>query len=435
MSNYWKVYGHYDVAVIGAGPAGIGAAIAAARRGLKTILIESYGFAGGVAVKSCVSMFYNLGLEGKQITGNLPDELVRRLDALGAASFVNDKYNFPEYKPVGGRPLTRKVAFNPEVMKIIYRQMLEEAGVKCLFYTHACEALTEGREIRALLVSMIEGAALIEADIFIDCTGDAKICALADPASVIKYDDEFTMHKSMFFYVGQVTPFDPEYNRELYKHLYMEGKIPGNVWDRFGFMLQLDPGICQIAVCYAAGDGVSSDDMTRMDGVLRENVFKIIDFLHEYMPGFENCRLIQNSIQVGVRAGQGIRGLDSVTDETIFGGDRHDIIAQLNRSIGAHQNKEAAAFSSPWSRSEKGTGSLPMGALIPIGLDNVLAAGRAVSSEPHLIGTFRMMPTCMTSGEAAGLMAYISKREGKKVCKVTYNELRPLLDENGFILE
>lgn len=432
----WKLYGHYDVAVIGAGPSGFGAAVAAARRGLRTVLIENYGFAGGVAPKSCVSLFFNLAIGGKQITGGLPDEVVRRLDAMGEASFTyRDECAIPEYAPVGDRPLTSKIAFRPETIKLLYRRMLEEAGVECLFYTRVCDVFTDGGDIRALLVSLLEGTKLITADTYIDCTGDALVCALADTESVRKYDDEYTMHKSMFFFVDGVTPFNHEYNCDLYSRLFREGKVPGSVWSHFGYALQLDPGICQIAVCYETGDGVNSADMTRMDFSLRENVYKIMDFLHGYMPGFENCRLIQTSAHVGVRGGQGIVGIDSVTDETVFGGNRHDIIAQLNCSIGAHQNRKTAQFNSAWSRHENGTGSLPMGALIPGKIGNALCAGRAVSSEPHLIGTFRMMPTCMSGGEAAGLIAYLAADTGKRIREITYGELRPLLDENGFILD
>lgn len=436
MRQYWKTYGRYDAAVVGAGSAGVGAAIAAARRGLRVVLLESYGFAGGVAAKSCVTHFHSLGLHGRQMTGGLIAEVVRRLDAMGETSFMLDNLDAtPEYAPIGGRELNAKADFRTETVKLLYRRMLEEAGVECLFYTHVTDALTENGSVKALLVSMLEGPRLIEADTFIDCTGDALVSAAADEESVEKFPDDVTMHKSMFFFVDGVTPFDPEYNKALYKKLFDEGKVPGNVWNHFGYSLNLNPGVCQIAICYAVGDGVRSADMSRMDGELRENVFRVVEFLREYMPGFRDCRLIESSVHVGVRGGQAIRGVDRITDETVFGEDRHDCVALTSRQIGAHQNKLSKNFTSDWGRLEDGFGSIPMGALVSARLENLLAAGRCVSAEGHLLGTYRMMATCMATGEAAGLIAYLAKTNGTGVRRVTYAELLPLLRENGFILE
>ncbi len=436
LAKNWKTYQKYDLVVVGAGPAGVGAAIAAARRGLHVALIESYGFAGGVATKSCVPLYFGFGVNDKQTTAGLSDELIRRMDELGAASLILDHgCAIPEYLPIAGRPLTMKVQLQPETLKLVMRRMLEEAGVELLFYTRACEAVVDesGRRITALLVSMFEGALLVEADRFIDCTGDALICALANPDSVRKYSDDFNMHKSMFFFVGGVTPFQHEFNCALYKKLYAEGKVPGEVWAHFGYSLQLNPGVCQIAVCFTTGDGVSSVDMTRMDGKMRENVFEIVSFLQKEMPGFRNCYLLDTALQVGVRGGQGIAGLRDISVGTIYEHDNSDCVALTNKSCGAHSNKKGE-FSSTWARSEKGAGSVPMGALIPAAFDNVLCAGRGVSTEPQLISAFRMMNTCMTMGEAAGLMTYLAASKGIPFGDLRYDELRPLLIENRFIL-
>lgn len=428
-----KPVGHYDTIVVGAGPAGFGAAMASARRGLRTLLIESGGYAGGVATRYCVPLYFGFDSGGFQLTAGLSEEFVRRMDEIGAASFmVGNGCEIPELRKINGRPITGKVQMKPEHMKLMYRRMLGESGVECLFYTHFVDAVNEDGRVTSIIVSCLEGAKMLEADTFIDCTGDALLCHAADPKSVVKYIDEYSMHKSMFFFVGGVTPFDGRYNSRLYKELYESGRVPGNVWSHFGYSIQLTPGVVQIAICFATGDGVDSADMTRMDRELRENVFEVVDFLRREMPGFSDCYLLDTAQSVGVRAGQGIVGRESVNYDTVYIGCE-DTVALTGRSYGAHSNKKNE-FTSAWADSKPGVGRVPMGALIPKAFKNVLAAGRCISTEPKYIGVFRMMNTCMTLGEAAGLMAFAAQKSGISVCEVSYDKLLPLLRENGFIL-
>ena len=139
------------------------------------------------------------------------------MDEVGAASFIAAKdCAYPEFRPIAGRPLTAKIQLHPETMKLMYRRMLDEAKVECIFYAQMVDAVTEGDRIIALLVNFLEGPGLVYADTFIDCTGDALMFRQAG-AQVNKYAEEDGMHKSMFFFVGGVTPFDHDYNSKLYR--------------------------------------------------------------------------------------------------------------------------------------------------------------------------------------------------------------------------
>ena len=427
----WKENGRYDAAVVGAGPAGVGAAIAAARKGLRVALIESYGFAGGVGTKSCVPLYYGFGIDGKQSTAGLSEEFIRRMDDVGAASFIAAKdCAYPEFRPIAGRPLTAKIQLHPETMKLMYRRMLDEAKVECIFYAQMVDAVTEGDRIIALLVNFLEGPGLVYADTFIDCTGDALMFRQAG-AQVNKYAEEDGMHKSMFFFVGGVTPFDHDYNSKLYREAYDAGRLPEKVWQHFGYSLSLNPGVVNIAVCYDEGDALDSRDMSRMDGELRENVFAIMKFLREEMPGFSHCYLLETASHVGVRVGQGIAGMDSVSEELVAAGLATDSpVVLINRTYGAHANGRKT-FMAAWSKSSGGFSAVPMGALVSPSLSNALAAGRCISASPRTAATFRMMNTCMTLGEAAGLMASF----GGDMRALKYDRLRPELDKAGFILE
>ena len=171
--------------------------------------------------------------------------------------------------------------------------------------------------------------------------------------------------------------------------------------------------------------------MSRMDGELRENVFAILDYLRAEMPGFSRCYLLETAAHVGVRVGQGIVGMDSVSEELIAAGMATDTpVALINRTYGAHANKQKT-FMATWSKSASGFSAVPMGALVSPSLSNALAAGRCISADPHTVATFRMMNTCMTLGEAAGIMASL----GGDMRSLAYTRLRPELDKAGFILE
>jgi len=191
----------------------------------------------------------------------------------------------------------------------------------------------------------------------------------------------------------------------------------------------------QIAVCYAEGDALDSRDMTRMDMEMRENVFAILDFLRREMPGFAGCYLVETSTHIGVRMAQGIVGMESVTEETVAGGLQavKNPIVLTRRTFGAHANGAGKKFMASWSGNLSGFGAVPMGALVSPALSNALAAGRGISSTPHVIGTFRMMNTCMAMGEAAGIMVVLSR--GGDIRTLNYADLRPELDAAGVILE
>ena len=432
----WKENGNYDLVVVGAGPSGIGAAIAAARKGLKVALVEGYGFPGGVATKSCVPLYFGFGVDGKQSTAGLSEEFIRRMDEIGAASLIlNNGCAMPEFKKINGRPLTAKVQLHPETVKLMHRRMLDEAGVECIFYAQMVDAVVEDEKIIALLVNFLEGPGLIYADYFIDATGDGLMIQAAG-APVRKYAPEDGMHKSMFFFVGGVTPFDHEYNCQLYKEAFEAGKLPDKVWNHFGYSVQFNPGVVQIAVCYGEGDSLNSRDMSRMDLEMRENVYAVLDFLKKEMPGFSQCYLLETASHIGVRMAQGIVGRETFTAEMVEKGMATDEpIVLTSRSYGAHGNGAKKTFNAAWSRHLPGFSAVPMGCMIPPSLSNALAAGRCISSDPHVVGTFRMMNTCMTMGEAAGLMTWLAAGKHEDLRSLPYARLRPELDRAGFILK
>ena len=435
LREMWKSKGHYDLIVAGAGPAGIGAAISASRRGLRVALIESFGFAGGVGTQSLCPIYFGFGVDGKQTTAGLSEEFIRRMDDLGAATFfLYDSHEVPEYTRIGDRPLTTKVLLDGEVMKLVYNRMLTEAGVELFYYTHMAEVFTENGRISSVLLSALEGNYLIEADTFIDATGNAQLAFLADSSAVSVCSADDGMHNSMFFVVDGVKDFDHDTAKRIYKEARDAGRLPEKVWPHFGFATLLKRGMMQIAVCFDIGNGADSREMTSMELGMRENVFKVLDFLKREIPGFEDCYLTATPSKIGVRTSRSIVSVCDFNADALMSDDFYHPVALCRRIYGMHSNS-TKSFSSSWTSGAGGIGAVPMETLISAKFSNLLAAGRCIGSEPRLIGTFRMMNTCMTLGEAAGLMATVAKKHGKSVSEVSYDELLPLLCENGFILK
>ena len=310
--------------------------------------------------------------------------------------------------------------------------MLNEAGVECIFYTHLADVLVHNNEVKAVLLAGLEGTYLLEADVFADCTGDAQLCFLANSDSVETVTVDAGMHQSLVFNVGGVTAFDIKYNRARYKELYDKGLTPERAWAHFSYSSMFNPGVQQVFGCQNSGDPTDSRDMTRMDQELREQNLEMMKFLRAYMPGYQNCWMEQESHRVGVRVSRRIYGLDTITEDTIFEKSTDTPVALCWRHTGGHANSKK--FEAPWFRHKRGVAGIPMGTLIPKAFDNVVVAGRCISGEFHCIDSYRMMDTCMTTGEAAGLIAYLSISKQKKVQDVSYEELLPLMKENGFIL-
>lgn len=417
--------GQYDVVVVGAGPAGIGAAVTAARLGMKTLLVEKYGYPGGVGTYGCCTIFFRFGERGRQLVSGLAEETIRRMDRRGAASFlVNDGCQMPEFRPIGDRPLLYKVITKTEDLRVVYHDLLSESGVDKLFYSHFCGGLRQGRRVTGIVVDCLEGPRIIEGKVFVDASGDAHLVHRAGGRTEQAAPDE-TMHKSVFFMAGGVTPHDPQVNAKRYQELFTAGSVPDRCWNHLGYSYQLDPGIVQLAFAYANGDGCSSADMTRMDHELRRRNLEIVDFMRREMAGYEHCFPVNAAQQVCVRSGRHICGVTKLTEE-LLGRDEAPPapLVPIVRYYGSHSTDQKKGFAPAKRGTLGGFSAVPYGALVPDEFDNLLASGRCISVDDCLMDTIRMMTTCMATGQAAGAAAAIAIRRGlPAMTEVPYDEL------------
>ena len=434
------VYGDYDVAVFGAGPGGIGAAVAAARAGKKTILVERYNFPGGVGAWASTPLFFQF--EGPDAHGNqfqmirgICDETVRMLDRCGHARFyANDDHKELEPGPIGDQPLRGKVYFDAEYLKIAYHDLLDAAGVEKLFMTALSGAVTDGRRLTEAVVTCLEGPRAIRAKTFVDATGDAFLVQLAG-GETFQASPYETMHKSMFMEVCGVKPHSYVRNAERYAELYAQHKLPENVWCGHNYCHFAQADHYSIPEAYAVGDCCSSRDMTRMDAELRRLNAELLDVYRREFEGYGEAYWITGAQQVCSRDGRHVRGRDTV-DLALIRGEREvvDGVVPILRKWGAHSPRQREGFAPAQHGHLPGLKSIPYGALVSKSFDNVLVAGRGLSVEPEVAGTCRMMPTCMAQGQVAGTAAALALDfERGDVGRVRYAELRRRLEDSNHI--
>ena len=425
----------FDLAVVGAGPSGFGAAVAGARAGLCTILIDKSGTPGGVASFACCPIFFGFAESGRQIVSGLAEELIRRLDDRGKAVFyLGDRVRMPELRPIGGRPLLRKIGSDTESIRLAYLDFLAEAGVMQLFYTHCYGAEVSNGRIRALFADALEGPLRIEAEFFVDATADAHIIHRAGGRTRTFSNDD-SMHKSLIFIVDNVAPSDPDDGDARYRELRAAGKTPPWMLDYFARGYLPEAGKVLIALCkLTGGSGVNSFDMTRMDAEARQRIPEIVDFLRREMPGFEHCRVITSSYGVGVRAGRCAIGRATVTPELLATpGMPADGIALIRRSYGSHSTGHN--FHPEWKKEMPGFTAIPLGSILPVDFENVAVVGRGLSVHPHVMDSVRMMATCISTGQAAGIAAALARKSGKMLTEVSPEDIREKLRAAGQILE
>lgn len=439
--------GEFDLVVFGAGPAGIGAAIRAARAGRRVALVEKYGFPGGVGVYGCAPMFFLFEHRGeggwsakpgnwRQIIRGLADETVRRLDRLGEAFPMADgDSRVPLKERIGDRPLLGKVMFRADTLRAFYHRMLAEAGVDRIFYAHLADAVTDGRRLRYAVVSCLEGLRTLRAKVFVDATGDAHLVHLAG-GETVKPDPRYTMHKSAYMFLGGVTRAGFENYLREYPRLKAEGKLPEQVWAMPAYSEFPEEGEMTMPVAYAVGDCTDSREMTRMDGELRAANERLVATLRREVPGFEHAHSIRQAMQVCSRDGRHIVGRAKVDIEAVANDAvPTDPVVPIWRWWGGeHSPDQSRGFGTPVAGYRPTLTAVPYRALLPVGFDNVIAAGRDIAVDQFAVTTVRMMPTCMAMGEAAGEAAAIMCERGGTTAEVPYPLLAERLEAANCIL-
>ncbi|WP_127585090.1 FAD-dependent oxidoreductase [Paenibacillus koleovorans] len=423
-----------DVLVCGGGPAGFIAAIAAARSGARTLLLERYGFLGGMATVSLVGPISKFRCQGELIVGGIPWEFVERLAARDGALLDLPSGNVP---------------FDPELYKLVAMQMVRESGVELLHHAYAVgcikDAADEGRLTHVLIESK-SGRQAIAAKMIVDCTGDADIVEFAGlPYERSNTDQGETQPMTLYFRMGGADTetmerlvMSHDHVRYTIQHLKeamgkarSEGKLPlfGGPWIQHGSTIR--QGELSANVTRYPGNAVDVRSLTEAECTTRQNMFDLIPFLKESMPELKNGHLICSGTQVGVRESRRIIGLFKMTKEEILHRvDFPDTVAKGAHPIDIHSakdNSQEVVFINE-------AYNIPYRSLIPLGSRNVLVAGRCISASREAFGSIRVQAQCMALGQAAGTAAAMCSSEGIEAAELDGVALNRRLLEQGAIV-
>jgi hypothetical protein len=419
-----------DVLVVGGGPAGIGAAIGAARAGARTTLVERYGFLGGSATASMVGPFMSsYTLDGsRQIIAGVFDDLVRRMEAVGGAihpSKVTSGSAESGFYRFGHEHVT---PFDAEVMKVVAADMVVEAGCALMLHTSLVEPVVrDGVAVGAILLNK-GGLQMLPARVLVDCSADADVAYRAGaPTTKGRASDGKMQPMTMFFVIANVDDAaveayvraHPEEEGVLFRSIVLAAKARGEFpipRESVGIYRTPEPGVWRVNNSRILGlDGTNPDDLTRAEIEGRKQVFTLMEFFRRDCPGLANARLRQIAPQIGVRETRHVVGEYVLEGDDLATG-RHfpDTIALAGYPADIHP----VDGSGGGMRAALDAGirtanvyEIPYRSLLPLNVENLLVAGRCLSASHEAAGAVRVMPPCFATGHAAGVAAALAVRQ------------------------
>ncbi len=411
----------YDLIVAGGGFAGATAALAAARQGISVLIIDKSGALGGAATNCLVTPFmryYTTDDNGETmyLSRGIFEELVTAMKAR-------------ETKETGRY-------FSEEDLKLILNRKLLDAGADILFHSYIFEAVKDGNNITAVKVVNKTGVEVYEAEFFIDATGDADLAVYADcPTRLGRESDSLCQPMTLNFRVGGVDmeAFAKEKNEitPLYNKLQKQGKIKNIRENVLVFIYPNIDGVLHFNTTRVVKKNpINAAEVTIAEIEAREQVDEMMSFLKENFSAFKNSYLMMTASEIGVRESRMIDGEYVLKVQDLYDCKKfEDGIAACNYDIDIH-NPEGSGTSHYYFKT--GTYyTIPYRSLIPKNADNLLVAGRCISSDHEAQASYRIMPVCSTLGEAAGVAAAIAVKDGKTNKEIDVKKLQSLLTENG----
>lgn len=435
MSNYsyaktLEIVGEYDVAVVGGGPAGICAAVSAARMGAHVLLIERHGILGGNLTLGHVSPIL-----GAVSEGTMYSEIESLLDE-----------NHKDAKQVLTRN-GREIHIDFEEAKGILASFVKKSGAEFMLCTSVADVIKDGNKVTGLVLNTPSGLCAISAKVVIDASGDGHAAYLAGAEYKIGRDgDGRTQPCTLEFVVDGVDesvaisawggsdpvklPSGQEY-RELCKEKNAEGELPQNV--------------TIVRLHRTFYDGERSVNATQLNGIdpldgkvladseveLRAQIDSVVEFLRKYVPGYENCRIKSSASVLGVRETRRITGEYVLCDKDVEDGARFDdvvvhkawFLIDIHNPAGGGQAEGHSKMAQPYD--------IPYRCLLPLGVENLLTSGRCISGTHRAHASYRVMAICMATGEAAGVAAAIAAKSDRNVREIGASEIQKVLTDRG----
>ncbi|MDA9544516.1 membrane protein [Bradyrhizobium sp. CCBAU 45321] len=428
------LYGEYEVVVLGGGPAGIVAAAAAARAGRKTLLIERYGFLGGMGTAAGVTNFCglhgNVHGEHRRLVQGLASELLARIDRLNGL-------NAPHL--ILGKVFAQ--AYDTAAYKIAADELLASHKVNMLFHAlGAGVVMAEERRIDAMLVETKAGRQAVRAEIFIDCSGDGDLAVWAGAPFEIGDAHGHPLYPSMMLRLNGIDPAKAGEAWRTIPQLMEKASAAGtHTFPRKSAIVRPQKSGIEWRVNFTqvaredghAINGIEPDDLTRGEIEGRKQALAAYEFLRSAVPGFEKSYIVDLPPQLGIRETRRIRGGYQLSGEDVLGcASFADSIGVNGWPIEAHVPGDVV-FTFPPIPDSRGYNELPYRMLVPEGVDNLLVAGRCASMTHEGQSAARVSGACFAMGEAAGSAAALALSGNRIPREIPIEKLQETLKQQG----
>lgn len=421
------VIAQVDVLVLGAGPAGMGAAVWAARTGAKTMLVEQTGDVGGISTVGLMSHW-----TGRTVGGFYEEILERSADL----SDTLEDYGF------NGSP---RQIINPERLKTVFLQMIKDAGIRLRLYTFASDVIMKGNTLCGVILESKSGREAVMAKVVIDCTGDGDIAAKTGAEYIKGRERDGAMQPAtIMFKIGGV-----DYERAIFPGGFEQCvQVPSGEIQALGrehlpfpaghvllYRTSL-PGVvtCNMTNCTGI-DGTNADDLVAATITCREQISPIIQFLRTYAPGYENCYLLSCASLIGIRETRHFKGIETITEKDIQNAKVFDnwVVTKAHFNFDIHNmtGNGLDTTGSQESFTQTAGYTIPYGCLVPEKIDGLLLAGRNISGTHMAHANFRVMPICANMGQAAGIAAALAAKDNISPRNVEVSRIQQILSENG----
>lgn len=393
-----RVVAETDVLVVGGGPAGVGAAVAASREGARTLLAERYPYLGGMAAGGMVLVIDDMMDGARQTVLGIAQEYAERLARIGAAVSppVEDRYRVDQvlwdrwarwgaidlYAHGHMKPITYAVAFDPDGWKRVSNDLVRDAGVELRLHSWFSRPIMEGDRVAGAVFETPEGRQAVRAEIVIDATGDAAVAAQTD--APIEHGRYFItlVHRYGGVDTDRAMRFEREHPEKAAALNAEAKRLLGGSWDMWWLLTPL-PGVVWCNCPHLLGyDSTSVEDLTKAEFEARAKIEATFAFAKGNIPGFERAFLLDTAPQMGVRQGRLLQGEYVVTAEDI---------------------KNARWF--PDSVARGRDYFTPYRSLVPQRIEQLLVAGRCYSATPIAQRSSREIGPCVVMGQAAGVAA------------------------------
>ena len=431
------IYAEADVVVVGGGPGGHSAAVAAARNGVKTILVERYGHLGGMSTGGIVIQIPHMSDGGKEpVIAGLSLEWLERLDMIGGTLRPrmqdlgsDDEKLVKKWRRFFGNVINGKIEHtawvDPELLKCVLNDMVEEAGIKLLLHSWGVRAITEGTQVKGVVFESKSGRQAILGKIIIDGTGDGDLL----PSAGAAFDDflEPKARSSMLALVFRLgncdyqkycdfKESDPQKFEELMQGLSKAAgtyllPLPSPRNDVMWFNNWIPDLVC-----------TKVEDLTRLEIDMRKKMFKGHAFLKKNFPTFSNSFILDTASQTGTRGSRRLIGKYIITKDDFQNCKKFkDTIAVFPR-LGPPNTTDVKRV------------YIPYRALVPEKIEGLLVAGRSFSSDFAANNMANLIPHCIAMGQAAGTAAAIAIQQNISPNKISYVTLQRNLRKQGVVL-